>query len=101
MTATSSEPSAFCSAGPLFFSVTSPHPMMPQRTRSGWEDMARELGRGAVSGKGGSGGGYAVRPRSSDTFTTITQWVFATEDTELRHREHRVRSAKPPIRGVA
>src|ERR1051326_5796322 len=31
MTATSELPSARCSAGPLFISVTSPQPMMPQR----------------------------------------------------------------------
>src|SRR5271166_1040072 len=32
MTATSSEPAAFLKPGPLFTSVTSPQPMMPQRT---------------------------------------------------------------------
>ena len=31
MTATSALPVAFCNAGPLFISVTSPQPMMPQR----------------------------------------------------------------------
>src|SRR6185436_6713992 len=31
MTATSADPSAFWNPGPLLTSVTSPHPMMPQR----------------------------------------------------------------------
>src|SRR5206468_4003614 len=34
MTATSADPSAFWNPGPLLISVTSPHPMTPQRTVS-------------------------------------------------------------------
>ena len=44
ITATSAEPSAFCSAGPLFTSATSPHPIIPQRTVCmGHHDMRDEV----------------------------------------------------------
>ena len=107
MTATSWEPAAFWNPGPLFTSVTSPQPMMPQRTTerpAKWFDagMPEVLGTLAFGCSRGRRAGCGSALRLVDPNAPVFHLaVVALQPYRARRRDwHRVDQHLPVARAV-